>query len=508
MSSIENKRIASNTIILYLRLILTIVVNLYSVRIIWEVLGVDNYGIYNVVGGIVMMFAFLNTAMIASSQRYISFELGTGNIERLRNVFCISMSIHFLLAIAILILGETVGLWFLNYRLNIPLERMNAANWVYQLSILTFIITVISVPYSASVVAHEHMKTFGYFGIIDVLLKLGLVYLLPIIPFDKLIVYAFLILLETLIIRILYKFYCNKNFEECHYRYIKDPHLMREMFSFAGWSFIGNLGFSVRDQGLNILINIVFNVAVNAAKGIASQIGSVVLGFAQSFQMAVNPQITKRYAKGDYQSMIDLVFNGVKFCGILILFIVVPFFFACEQVLIIWLGDIAPYTVGFVRLTLVMMLVESMVGPITTAIQATGRIKWFQILISIIMVSSIPIALFLIKIDKNPYIVLLVTIGTSLIAFITRLILLRREFYFSILTLVKMICARIFPILLLSAVFAYEIYKIFEHNITGLILYSICTSIFIGILTIAIGLDTKERVFLKNIIKEKINVIK
>lgn len=241
----SNRKIVKNTLFLYVRMFLTIIVNLYAVRVIWQVLGIDNYGIYNIVGGIVTMFSFLNNAMVASSQRFISFELGRNNAHNLHKVFCISVTVHFLLAIAIILLAETAGLWFVNDKLNIPTTRMYAANWVYQCSIFAFAINVISVPYNACIVAHEHMKAYGYFSILEVILKLLIVFLLLLIPFDKLITYSLLVLGVTIMMRIIYGMYCRKHFPECRYHYVSDHHLMRDMFSFAGWSFIGNLGFSV-----------------------------------------------------------------------------------------------------------------------------------------------------------------------------------------------------------------------------------------------------------------------
>ena len=225
MPSVDNKRIAKNTLFLYMRMILTILVNLYAVRVVWDVLGIEDYGVYNVVGGIVTMFAFLNNAMVASSQRFISFELGTGNFNRLKKVFSISVTVHILLAIGVLILAETIGLWFLNEKLNIPINRTYAANWVYQCSVIAFIINVISVPYNACIVAHEHMKQYGYFGILEVILKLVIVFLLLLIPFDKLIAYAILVACVSLVMRLVYGFYCSRNFTECRYKFMNDHHL-------------------------------------------------------------------------------------------------------------------------------------------------------------------------------------------------------------------------------------------------------------------------------------------
>lgn len=493
MPSPANKRIAKNTLFLYVRMILTILVNLYAVRVIWQVLGVEDYGVYNVVGGIVTMFAFLNSAMVASSQRFISFELGIGNKERLNKVFSLSMTVHFMLALLILILAETIGLWFLNAKLNIPSDRMLAANWVYQCSIVAFIINIVSVPYNACIVAHEHMKAFGYFGILEVILKLVIVFLLLFIPFDKLITYAVLIVVVSALMRLIYSFYCHQNFDECHYRFVSDHHLMRDMFSFAGWSFIGNLGFSVRDQGLNIVINLFFNVAVNAAKGIATQVGTVISGFAQNFQMALGPQITKRFAAGETASMMELVIAGCKYSALLMMFIVIPLYFASEVVLKLWLGDVAPYTVGFMQLVLIISLVDSMVGPVTTALQATGHIKWFQIIISIIMVANIPLAWIWLKLEANPYIVLYVSILTSVIALVARLILLHHEVTFSYRDFLAKVVCRIVPVLILSGAGVWCFYSLFDHSLLGLLYYSVVSVTVTGVMIFIFGLATNER---------------
>lgn len=493
ISKEENKKIVKNTIFLYIRMLLTIVVNLYAIRVIWKVLGVDNYGIYGLVGGIVTMFSFLNNAMVASSQRFISFELGRNNQERLHNIFCISVTIHILLAAGIILLAETAGLWLLNEKLNIPASRMYAANWVFQCSVLAFAVNVISVPYNACIVAHEHMKAYGYFGILEVLLKLLIVFLLLLLPFDKLISYALLVLSVTILMRFIYGYYCRKFFPECRYRYVTDHHIMRDMFSFAGWSFVGNLGFSVRDQGLNIVLNFFFNVVANAARNITNNIGGVISGFAQSFQMAINPQLTKRYAAGEIDSMIKLLFSGCKYSAILMMIVVIPFLFATEQVLRLWLDDIAPYTVGFMQLVLIMLLFDSMASPITTALQATGRIKWFQIMISIIMVANIPFAWIWIKQDHNPYIVLYVSIITAIVALVVRLYLLKREIGISLRKFFFRVIVRVALVCLLSGIIVWWIHSMFETTFGQLVVFSILSVISIAIISFVFGLDSHEK---------------
>lgn len=504
MPSADNKLIAKNTLFLYVRMFLTILVNLYAVRVIWQVLGVDDYGIYNIVGGIVTMFAFINVAMVTSSQRFISFELGSGNKERLKKVFSISMTVHTLIAILIWILAETIGLWFLNAKLNIPADRMIAANWVYQCSIIAFIINIVSVPYNACIVAHEHMKVFGYFGILEVILKLAIVFLLIIIPFDKLISYAILIVCVSAVMRLVYWYYCKQHFEECNYRFVHDGKLMKEMFSFAGWSFIGNLGFTVRDQGLNIILNLFFNVAVNAAKGIAGQIGITINGFASNFQMALNPQITKRYASCDYEGMMELVFAGCKYSVLLMTLIVVPLIVAAEPILTLWLGEVAPYTVGFLQLTLCLVLLESIVNPVTTALQATGKIRNFQIIISVIMLMNLPIAWIWLNFDSNPYLIMVVSIIMSVIGIFARLILLHylvsysyRKYFFDVIL-------KIIPVVAISFIFSLCTYPVFPQKILYLILWGIVSCTITFAVTYIFALKKSEKELVKGFILRKL----
>lgn len=445
---------------LYMRMGLTIIVNLYTVRVIWDVLGIDNYGIYNVVGGIVLMFQFLNNAMIASSQRFIAYELGTGNTERLRRVFSVSVKVHYLLAGLILVLAETIGLWFLNHKLNIPAQRMFAANCVYQCSIAAFFLNVISVPYNACIVAHEHMKAYGYFGILNVVLKLLIVYLLIIIPFDKLIAYAALVLCVEATMRLLYQVYCRKKFQECHYAETKDNELVRDMFSFAGWSFLGNMGFSFRDQGLNIILNMFFSVAMNAAKGIANQATGALNGFTAYFTMALNPQITKSYAAGDTDGMVKLMFRGCKFSFLLLNMIVTPVIICCDELLHLWLHNVEEFTIGFLRIMLVAVLVDSMASPIVTALQATGRIRRFQIAIAIVMVSCLPLAWLWLEIDAYPYAVVFVALLSSVVALLTRLYLLREQIQFSVRGFLIKTVLRSYPVAILSAIVCWLLYRI------------------------------------------------
>lgn len=486
-----------------MRMLVTIAVNLYTVRVLWRVLGVDNYGIYNIVGGIVMMFAFLNNAMVASSQRFISFGLGKGDMKALQKTFSLSVVVHALLAAAVFILAETAGIWFLNAKLNIPPGRVTAANWVFQCTVFSFLLNVISVPYNACIVAHEHMKVYGTLGILDILLKLVIVWIVAIIPFDRLIVYAILVLAVSATMRIIYGIYCRRHFQECKYVRTSDRGLMKDMFSFAGWSFLGNMGFSVRDQGMNIILNMFFNVAVNAAKGIANNVGAVINGFASNFTMAVNPQITKRYASGAVDSMMSLMFNGCKYSLLLMSVVVIPLVMAADTILKLWLVDVAPYTAGFLKLVLIMSLVDCVVSPIVTAIQATGKIKKFQIVISIIMILNLPLAWMMLKFDLNPYMVMYVAIITSIVGLGARLILLHQQIVFSYWEFFKKVYLRTIPCILFSAVIVWELNNVFSHSLLGLIGYALVSVLIICIVFMLIALDKKERMLVVNAIKNK-----
>ena len=307
MSHNTNKRIAQNTLFLYFRTLVILLVSLYTSRVVLNVLGIDDYGIYNVVGGIVLMFQFLNVGMIDVSQRFLTYELGKNDGQQLQKVFSTSLIIHLIIIFFLLILAETVGLWFLNHKMNIPTSRIIAANWVFQFSILTFIIKIFSVPYNASIVAHEHMKVYAYVSILEVILQLAIVFLLKGSASDKLILYAILMSFVTLLVSIMYTLYCKKYFKECKFRNDIDKQLLHKMLSFAGWSFLGNIGYSLKMQGINILINLFFGPAVNAARGVAYQVNAGIYNFVSNFQIAMKPQITKRYAMGDTNSMNEFI---------------------------------------------------------------------------------------------------------------------------------------------------------------------------------------------------------
>ena len=378
----NNKRIAKNTLLLYLRTIFLMLITLYTSRVILDQLGVDDYGIYNVVGGFVAMFSVISSALSSSISRFITFELGRGDIKRLTTIFSTSVNIQLGLCFIILVLGEAIGIWFVNTRMNIPPDRIIATNWVFQCSILTFCINLISVPYNSCIIAHEKMSAFAYISILEAALKLLICYMLIVSPVDKLIAYSLLMLFVAILIRFVYGMYCTRNFEECKYRICYEKEIVKEMTGFAGWSFFPNVAWIFNTQGVNILINLFFGVALNAARGIASQVESAVLMFVRNFTTALNPQITKYYANGDKENMFLLMCRGTKFTYFLTLLMVLPLFLETEYVLQLWLKEVPTHTVIFVQLSIIGSIINNIGNTCYTACQATGNIKRYSIVVT------------------------------------------------------------------------------------------------------------------------------
>ena len=359
-NSANNKRIAKNTILLYGRMLLTMAVSLYTSRVVLNILGVEDYGIYNVVGSVVTMFAFLNGALITSTQRYLTFELGRGDYDQLKKVFTTSIVIHAIIASLIVILAETIGLWFFYNKMVIPESRMTAAMWVYQLSIVTMVIQVMSAPYNSIIIAHERMGVFAVISILETILKLAIVYLLLVLSGDKLVLYAILVAVVQLLIRFVYTSFCKKNFEESQIIKGIDKTLLKEIGKFAGWNIWGNLAATLFGTGLNLLLNVFFGPVVNAARGIALQVESSIAQFSTNFLMAVNPQVTKLYAQNNLQEMRVLLSRASKFACYLMLMLSLPVMIETPVILTVWLKLVPDYTIPFLRLILCVAIIDAM----------------------------------------------------------------------------------------------------------------------------------------------------
>lgn len=506
-TSANNKRIAKNTLLLYVRMLFMMAVSLYTSRVILHTLGVEDFGIYNVVGGVVAMFSVISGSLSAAISRFITYELGKGDKEKLMKIFSSSVTIQIGLGLIILVLAEAIGIWFLNTKMTIPTNRMYAANWVFQLSILTFIINLISVPYNAAIIAHERMSAFAYISILEVVAKLVIVYLLLVSPIDKLIFYAILMAAVALIIRFVYGYYCKRHFEECTYHFVFDKELLKKMFSFAGWNFIGAASAVLRDQGGNIVINLFCGPAVNAARGIAYQVNNAISGFVSNFMMALNPQITKSYASGDRDYMMTLIFQGARYSYYILLLLSLPVIINAHYILSLWLKIVPEHTTLFVQLVLIFAMSESISNPLITAMLATGNIRNYQIVVGGLQMINLPISYILLRNGCIPETVLIVAICISQCCLIARLVMLRKLIGLSVKKYANNVYTNVFIVTILSLIIPLWIMEKLENNFINFILSCCIAIISTSLIIYYIGCNKIEKQFVKtkiiSIIKKK-----
>lgn len=508
MAETNNKRVAKNTLFLYFRMILIMLVTLYTSRVVLAQLGIKDYGIYNVVGGVVTMFAFLNNCMTTSTQRFLTFELGKGNTQRLKDVFAASLNIHIVIALTIVVLAESIGLWFVNYKLVIPADRLVAANWVFQFAILSFCVNIIQVPYNAVIIAHEKMNVYAYISIVEVMLKLGIVYLFSVSPFDKLIAYAVLIFAVQLLIRAIYQIYCRKNYEESKFRLFWDKSLYQQMSGFAGWNLFGSLAWMLRDQGLNIVLNLFFGPVINAARGVATQVSGAVMNFISNFQVALNPQITKNYANGNIQEMEKLTYLGIKFSYIILFFLAFPLSLNINYVLRLWLVEVPDYTALFI----ILIMIDSMVGnlfgvPLMTSLSATGKIRNYQIVVSFIILLIVPVGYIALRLGCDAPSVFYITIIFSGISGFARFLFCRKQIGYSLREMTKGV---LLPVLSMTVVaLPLPIFAKLEYFQTDTLMNFLLLCLISIVMTFVsawfVGLNTTEKDKLLSIIKSKIH---
>lgn len=502
-SSSNNKRIAKNTMLLYARMLLTMVISLFTSRVILQTLGVEDYGIYNVVGGVVAMMGVLNHAMAVAAQRYLTFELGRNNIERLRLVFNVSIIIYLILSLILLVLAETIGLWFLNTQLNIPEERLVAANWVYQFSILSCIVGLLLAPYNASIIAHEEMGVYAYVTIADSILKLAILYLLCLSSFDKLISYGFLHLLVVALVATCYYAFCRLKFEECRFKFLFDKKLFKELLSYSGWNVFGSAASLVKGQGINVLLNMFFTPAVNASRAIAYQVNAVVSVFFTNFYTAVRPQITKYYAQGDMKNMLLLVFRSTKMACFLIVFLSVPIIIEAPFVIKLWLGVLPDYVVPFVRIVMIITMIDSMSHPLMTTAHATGRIKMYQFVVGTMNIMILPISFVVLKLGVGPVTVFLISLTMSVLCFGARMIVVRHLVDFPIrrYTLEVLLPCMLFAVV--SFVPPFISHHVMPSGWLPVIITILISVISTILCAYFIGLNKSEKNYLRNVVKTK-----
>ncbi len=505
MITSDNKRLAKNTGLLYIRMLFNLAVMLYTSRVVVAQLGVEDFGIYNVVGGLVTMFTILSNTMTASVSRFLTYDLAKENSVRLQKIFSSSVNIQLILSFIVLIGIETVGVWFLNSEMNIKPERMYAANWVLQCSAFTFVLNMISIPYNASIIAHEKMGAFAYISILETVLKLGVALFLAFKIYDSLIVYAVLTLLVALIIRLIYGFYCSRHFEECHYRPVIEKGVFKEIFSFSGWSFIGAIAGVLRNQGVNILMNIFFGTIINAARALAMIVYNALNGFTTNFMTAINPQIIKSYATGNLNRTNILVLIGSRFSYFLLMVISIPIILRTPQILGLWLTTVPEDTVMFIRLVLALGLSDALSNAFLTANQATGKIKTYQLVIGGLQLLNFPLVYIAYKLGASVLSAYYLEILISQICLFSRVFIVGPTINLNFKEFMKSIYFRVILVSIVAFVPLIYINNIIFSNFWGLLLTTLICVIWSGMVVFILGCSTKEREGVLNYIKKRIS---
>ena len=498
----NNRRIAKNTLMLYFRMILTMLVSLYTSRVILNTLGVEDYGIYNVVGGVVSMFAFFNSAMSSATQRFLSYEIGRGDFVQLRKTFNATQVIHIGIAVLIFILAETVGLWFVKTYLVIPAERLEAAIWVYHFSVLSFMVSIIQVPYNATIIAHERMNVYAYVSIMEVTFKLLIVFMLTWITYDKLKLYGILYFAVVFVIAAIYRVYTRRNFEESKFEVVKDKRLYKTLISYSGWSLFGNIAGVAQGQGVNIILNIFFGPVVNAARGVAMQVQSAVNSFVTNFQMAVNPQIIKSYAANENEYMISLIIRSSKFSFYLLFLLSLPIILEIDQILKMWLINVPSYAPIFTVLILVVILITSISGPLKIAVQATGKIAVYQAVIGTLLFMTLPISYYFLKLGYPPEVTLYITIVIEILALIFRFFFLKKIINFPVARFIKDVVIRNIIIVLLSVSLPLFLRKVLDESFWRLFFVTCVALIWNATVIYFVGLNKSEQMIAQKGIKK------
>lgn len=493
-SNNSNKTIAKNAFMLYIRMFVSMLVTLYTTRVMLQILGIENYGIYNIVGGVVVLFSFINTAMVSATQRFITFELGKKNFEKLRRVFSMCLQIHIIIAIILVILSETIGLWLFFNNLDIPQGRHTAAAFVYQFSIAIVVLEVIKVPYNAAIIAYEKMNFYAYVSILDVFVKLLLLYLLYIISGDKLIIYSGLLVCWGIVHLLIYIYYNIRSFSSSRLLRYWDTVIFKEIFGYSVWTLFGQMATVLSTQGLNILFNMFHGVVVNAAMGIANQVSGAVYLFVNNFQTAFKPQIIKRYANDDFDNLFNLNFIASKISFFLLLLVSLPVMFNMNYVLSIWLKDFPPYAPAFCIYIIIFLYIDALAGPQWMTIAATGRIRAYQIVTAIVNVSNLPISYLILKLGYNPVYCLINKILLNLLMTIIRLFLLKNYIKFPVFEYMSKV---FFPcwitcIITLPFLFIYNKY-VSLPELANFILKSLFAIILTVILFYTIALRNNEK---------------
>ena len=501
---INNKRIARNTMLLYLRMLIMMIVSLYTSRVVLEVLGVTDYGIYNVVGGIVSMLGFLNSSMSNAVQRFLSFEMGKGADGKVSHVFNIAMLAHLFIAIVVLIILEIAGTWYLNNHLVVPLDRMEAANWVLQCTIVTTFFSIMQVPYNGIIIAKEDMGIYAYISVFEAFVRLLIVYLLLIGPYDRLKFYAILMMTVTLVVLLINRVYCIKKYRETHFRFVRDKSLLKDMTSFASWNMIGEIAWVMTGQGVNIILNLFFGPSINAARGLAEQVNAAVMRFINNFQVALNPQITKSYSSGDIEDMKKLLYMGTKISYYVLFFLAFPIIIEMDFILGLWLHDIPPHTTLFCQLILVCSLTACVSNLLAQVARAYGKIRKYQMIVSLFLMLNFPLSYIILLLGATAEMTVTINILIQGLLLFVRLILIRPMIALSIR---QFVVKAVIPIIMVTGS-AMVLPIIWKYYINTSVINSLIT-ILLALISSAIsilylGMNKAERMKINDLLIKRI----
>lgn len=499
--SLNNRRIAKNMMMLYIRMFISMAVSLYTSRIILQTLGVTDYGIYNVVGGLVSMFSFINSTMASATSRFLTFEIGSGNIEKLKATFNASFWVHIIIAGFILLLCETVGLWFLNNKMVIPEERMFAARIVFQLSIISALISITQTPYNATLIAHEKMDVYAYVEMVNVFLRLGILYILVVGNMDKLILYGFLGFIVSTGIALFYRWYCMKHYKECHMNYHVDRNIVMPMLSFSGWDFYGNMSVTARTQGVSMLLNVFFGPVMNAAAGVAGSVQGAVMGFANNVNTAVRPQIIKYYAQGEYKQMESLINNACKLNFLIMLLLMAPICGEIDYILHLWLGTVPSYANIFCILTLCFNLFANISFLVVTGVHAYGRIVRPSLINGTLYLCVIPVTYLSFVCGGDAWTPFFFNICAVICGMLSNVYTLHKYVSdYSVITFFTSVLVRCLFMILIAVGIIYVVTSSIESSFFRLIITCLCTTLGLG----GIGWFVMLKKSVRTIIIEKV----
>ncbi len=497
------KRIAKNTLFLYFRMIIIMAVSFYTVRVVLDTLGVTDFGLYNLVASFVLLMAVLNNTLTGGTQRFLTFEIGKDDFVRLKQTFSTALVIHIALAFFILFLGETIGLWLLYEKMNIPAERFDAAFWVYQFAIASTMVTVMQVPYNALIIAHERMYIFAYVSIVEAILKLLVVYLLLVISFDKLIIYGILMFMVSLTIASYYRIHVIRNYEESHFSLSFDKEMVKSMLQFSGWNLFGTLGALLSSHGVSLLLNLYFGPIANAAHAISMQVSNGLNQFVNSFQTAITPQITKLYASNKIDELNNFLYQNTKYAFLLLWIIVLPIVLKLDYVLSVWLTQIPQNTIIFTKLLMIYGLMSSFIRPMVMAIQATGKVKGIQMSAGILLILILPISWVLLENNFPIYSPFVVMLCMWIFHILLEIFFLKRLINFSAISFLRLSVIPIIIIIGISLLSLNYLSCMLENTIYQMLLFFVVSIFVNSVLIYFIGIDLHTRQKMKLMLVNK-----